>query len=75
MKQETNSSKFTREMLFTLLSKAGRSKDEAVEILGREIGQAIAAMLKRPLSEIFKHNKIQLTIELVPKSKNSRRSS
>lgn len=70
---DNSGSKFTRDLLSALLSRAGRGKDEAVEILGREIGQAIAAMLKRPLSEVFRNNRVQLTIELVPKNKLNQR--
>ncbi len=63
-----SSPKFSKDFLFNLLSKAGRGKDEVIEILGKEMGGAIAALWKKPLAELIKHNKIQITLELVPKS-------
>lgn len=63
-----SSSKFSKDFLFNLLSKAGRGKDEVIEVLGKEIGAAIAALWKKPFAELIKHNKIQITLELVPKS-------
>jgi hypothetical protein len=59
----------TKEILFSLLSKAGRSKDEVIQILGREIGLALAAMLAKPLEQITENKRVRITVELVPKAK------
>ena len=64
-------SKNARDLIVTLLSRAGKGKDEIVQILAREIGVAIAAMLRGPLSELAKHQKLQITFEFVPKSGSS----
>ncbi|MEZ4742639.1 MAG: hypothetical protein R3B45_09360 [Bdellovibrionota bacterium] len=53
--------------LNTLLSKAGKSKDEIIQILGREIGFALAAVLQEPLQRLVDGRKIRISIELVPK--------
>ena len=56
-----------KELLGAILSRAGRSKDDLVQILGREIGQAFAAVLKEPIDAIIEDKKIQITIELQSK--------
>ena len=56
-----------RDLLVTLLTKAGRSKDEVIQILGREIGSALAAMLRKPLAELARNQRLQVTFEFVPK--------
>lgn len=50
-----------------LFNKAGRGKDELIQILGKEIGSALAAMLKEPLNDIIKDKKISMSIEIVDK--------
>lgn len=58
-----------KDMLFTLITRAGKGKDEVIQVLGREIGTALVALLKQPVSELFRDQKIQITIELTPKTK------
>lgn len=60
-----------RAVISTIFARAGKSKDEVVQILAREIGMAVAGMLKQPLSELAKHQKLQITFEFVPKKKNN----
>jgi hypothetical protein len=57
-----------RDLVFGLLSKAGRSKDEVIQILGREIGLALAAVLAKPLEQITENKRVRITVELVPKA-------
>jgi hypothetical protein len=47
---------------------AGKGKDDVVGILCKEIGVAVAAMLKEPVNEILANKKLQFTLELVYKS-------
>lgn len=58
-----------RDLVLGLLSKAGRSKDEVIQILGREIGFALAAVLAKPLEQMTESKRIKITLELVPKAK------
>lgn len=60
-----------RDTLLTFVSLAGKGKDEVLQILARETGAAIAALLRQPLADLAKHNRLQVTIELVPKLKGS----
>jgi hypothetical protein len=48
-----------RAIISTLFAKAGKSKDEVIQILAREIGMAVAGMLK--------NQKLQITFEFVNK--------
>lgn len=59
----------TRDILLGLLSKAGRSKDEVIQTLGREIGLALAAVLAKPLEQLTETKRVRITVELVPKAK------
>lgn len=56
-------------LVLGLLSKAGRSKDEVIQILGREIGFALAAVLAKPLEQMTESKRVRITVELVPKAK------
>lgn len=62
-----------RDTLLTFVARAGKGKDEVLQVLARETAATIAALLKQPLADFGKdlaHNhRIQLTIELVPKKK------
>jgi hypothetical protein len=58
-----------RDLVLGLLTKAGRSKDEVIQILGREIGLALAAVLAKPLEQMTENKRVRITLELVPKSK------
>jgi len=60
-----------KDIVFGLLSKAGRSKDEVIQILGREIGLALAAVLAKPLEQMTENKRVRITVELVPKAKKS----
>jgi len=60
-----------RDTLLTFVSLAGKGKDEVLQLLAREPGAAIAALLRQPLADLAKHNRLQVTVELVPKSKGT----
>jgi len=64
---------FFRDLLNGALKTAGKSKDEFITILGREMGLAFAAMVKEPLQKIVetKRLKVQFEIELVDKGRKS----
>jgi len=47
---------------------AGKGKDEVVQVLCREIGLAIAAMIKEPVTQILENRKLQITLEFSPKN-------
>jgi ABC-type proline/glycine betaine transport system ATPase subunit len=72
--QEQNSVNLNilRDTLLTFVARAGKGKDEVLQVLARETAATIATLLKQPLSDFGRdlaHNhRIQLTIELVPKS-------
>jgi hypothetical protein len=63
----------TRDLVLGLLSKAGRSKDEVIQILGKEIGFALAAVLAKPLEQMTENKRIRITVELVPKAKTTKK--
>lgn len=56
-----------RALISALFARAGKGKDEVVQIIAREIGVAVAAMLREPLSQLAKHQKLQISFEFVPK--------
>ena len=58
----------TKALLTALFTRAGKGKDEVVQIVAREIGQAVAAMLREPLSQLAKNRKLQISFEFVPKN-------
>lgn len=64
-----------KELVASLAQWAGKSKDEIVTMVCREIGQATAAVLKEPLAQIIESQKVQITFEFVPKKKTGRRAS
>lgn len=57
-----------RALIGALFARAGKGKDEVVQIIAREIGAAVAAMLKEPLAQLAKHQKLQISFEFVPKA-------
>ena len=59
--------RFAKEFFAFLTSSAGRSKDDFLQIVSRECGLALAALMKDPLTKIIKDNKFQITVELIPK--------
>lgn len=58
----------TKALLGQIFARAGKGKDEVVQIIAREIGVAVAAMLKEPLAQLAKNQKLQISFEFVPKS-------
>ena len=54
-------------LLGALFARAGKGKDEVVQTMAREVGMAVAAMLKEPLALLAKHQKLQISFEFVPK--------
>lgn len=64
---ERQSPSALRELISTLASIAGKGKDEMVQIISREIGIAVAGVVKEPLRQVLEDSKLKVTIELVPK--------
>ncbi len=64
--KEEGLSSSAKELLSMLAGLAGKGKDELVQSICREIGQATAAVLKEPLAQLLKDRKLQVTIEFVP---------
>ena len=60
-----------RDILGAVANWGGKSKDEIVQVLCREVGVATAAVLKEPLSQVLENRKLQITMELVPKDQSS----
>jgi hypothetical protein len=60
--------RMARDVINQILSKAGKSKDDIIQVLGREIGIALAAMLKQPLEQLVESKKVRITVELVGKA-------
>lgn len=56
-----------RDAVIGAFERAGKSKDEIIRLLGREIGFALAAVLKEPFSQLTENKKLQITVELTPK--------
>jgi len=59
--------KVVRELLATVLSRAGKSKDELVNIIAREIGMSVAAAIKEPLKMLAENKRLQISLEFVDK--------
>ncbi len=60
-----------KDILNTTLSWAGKSKDDFIQMVSREAGQALAQALEAPLKEILKDQKIHMTFELRPKKEKT----
>ena len=58
----------TKALLSAIFARAGKGKDEVVQIVAREIGVAVAAMLKEPLAQLADKQKLQISFEFVPKA-------
>jgi len=70
----TNSSTGTiKELISSLATLAGKGKDEIVQIISREIGIAVAGVVKEPLISILESKKVTITIELTPKAKTTKK--
>ena len=61
-----NSSNSLRDMVGALASLAGKGKDEIVQIISREIGLAVAGLLREPINQALRDKKMRITIEFVP---------
>lgn len=61
-----------KEVVNGAFKNAGKSKDEIIQLLGREIGLAWAAVLKEPMEKLIENKSLSITIELVSKDKNSK---
>lgn len=64
-----------KDILGSLAAIAGQGKDEIVHIVCREIGNAVANMLKEPVTQILEGRKLQVTIELVPTNEKPRKTA
>lgn len=71
-RREKAKESLVRDFLGILATWGGKGKDEVINILGREIGQAAAAILKEPLNQIIGGRKLQITLELIPKDGRER---
>ena len=56
-----------RALLQAIGTWAGKGKDEIVQILAKEVGVAVAAMLKEPVTQILENRQLQITLDLVAK--------
>ncbi len=63
------------ELLSSILVRAGKGKDDIIQIFSREVGFAIANMLKEPLQKLTESKKIQITIEVVPANRHPKKSN
>lgn len=57
-----------RELVSSLASLAGKGKDEIIQIISREIGIAVAGVIKEPLTQLLEDQKLKVTLEFVPKT-------
>lgn len=64
-----------RELITSIASWAGKGKDEVIQIIGREIGQAVAAMLREPLARAIEGQKLRVTFEILAKSAQDLKAS
>ena len=64
-----------KDLINNALKGAGKSKDELIQILGREIGLAWAAVLKDPLEKLIDNKSLQITIKLVSHDEEEETSS
>lgn len=58
--------KIASELVSGVLSRLEKSKDEIIRLFCRELGIAMAGILKEPLQRLSESRKIQVTIEIVP---------
>lgn len=61
--------KGAKDLLGSLAGWAGKGKDEVVQLVCREIGNAMAGVLKEPIAQVLEGRKLQMTLELVPADK------
>lgn len=60
-----------RDLISMLASIAGKRKDEIVQMISREIGQAVAGVIKEPILRILEDQKLEITVELVNKKRGA----
>ena len=60
-----NDNASVKALLGAVGSWAGKGKDEIVQIIAKEVGVAVAAMLKEPVIQILENRKLQITLDLV----------
>lgn len=63
-----------KELIGLVAGWAGKGKDEIVQVLCREIGVAVAAVLREPLTQVLENQKLQVTLEFAPKQKRKVKS-
>ena len=56
-----------KDLISLVTSLAGRGKDDIIQLLSREIGQAFGTVFKELLGKAMEGKKLNVTIELVPK--------
>ncbi len=64
--------KNVRELVGTLASWAGQSKDEVIQMMCKEIGMAVASTLKEPIAQALEGRKLQFTMQLLPRDSKSK---
>ena len=64
-----------KDILGAVANWGGKSKDELVQVLCREIGIATAAVLKEPLNQVLENRKLQISIEFVPKTDDHKKQT
>lgn len=58
--------KIASELVSGVLSRLEKSKDDIIRLFCRELGVAMAGILKEPLQRLSESRKMQITIEIVP---------
>ncbi len=64
-----------RDLIGSLASIAGKGKDEIVQIISREIGIAVAGVVKEPLTQILESKKIKITLELADREDHKKKTT
>lgn len=60
-----------KDLIGMIATWAGKGKDEIVQVLCREIGVAIAAVVKEPLEQVLEDKRLVISFELAPKSRQA----
>lgn len=63
-----------KEIISSAFKNAGKGKDEIIQVLGREIGLAWAAVLKEPMQRLLDDKSLQITIKLVSRDDKNQTS-
>lgn len=59
-----------KDLIASVAAWAGKGKDEIVQVLCREIGVAIAAVVKEPLEQVLENRRLVISFELSPKDES-----